>query len=193
MNRKILQTIRIVLPLIIGIIAGLMIGNVPYITFKSEVGFGDVANFILAFFIAIFIPIGLNSWLDNRKNIKSFLIDEVKTCIGKIEKIKDKIDGCAIQKKTGKEDLREIMQLLGFLDMKICSLCEQLKISFEKESCDVRNTLVEKCLTYWKKTTEDGIPGENFKINKEFCNKHDKAFLAFELYLKEIIHLINQF
>lgn len=193
MSRKILQIIKIFWPLAVGIVAGLAIGNFPYITFKSEVSFGEVANFALAFIIAIFIPIGLNSWLDNKKYIKGFLIDEVKGCINKIEDIKERIDDCAIKKETKKGDVEKIMALFRFLNIKIYSLGRQLGISFNKESDEMKKSLETKYLIYWNKTTGDSIPGDNFLIDKSFCAKHDLAFSEFEGYLKEIIHSINQF
>ena len=191
MNNKILELFWISLIFIIGIFIGLLIGNFPYIKFNSSVGFGDIANFILAVFMTIFVSVGLNSWLDNKKYIKGFLIDEIKGCVDKIETIGEKIDKCVIVGNATRGDMEEIMSLFRFLNTKISSIKEQLKMSFDSESEDIRKLLGDEYLLYWDKVTSRIVPVGNF--DRSSAITHVKAFSRFEGCLKKAIHVINRF
>lgn len=191
---KILIQIFLILVLLsIGMVAGLMIGNLPYITLEREVGFGDIANFILALVLAIVIPVILNNWLDNTRNIKNFLIDEVRGCLDELSKIKEKIDKCCINGETVASDKRDIVMNISGLEMKVSSLISQLNGSFKRRSGDMREELYVHCREYWREVTGGELMSQRFKINKSFCKNHDKAFLEIEGYLKKCVHLINFF
>jgi hypothetical protein len=170
-----------------------MIGNVPYITLQKEVGFGDIANFVLALVVAIIIPIILNSWLDNARNIKNFLNEATKPRGHDLNRLQQTIDNCCISGTTTTQDKQEILTKISCLEMKIDSLIQQFSLSFKRKTGDIRERLYSECREYWKETTGGDLMNEDFQINKSFCKAHDKAFLKFEGYLKKSIHAINQF
>ena len=160
---------------------------------ESEVGLGDIANFILVLLVAVLIPILLNPLLDNKRYTKDFLIDEIRGCLNQLKGIKTIIDNCNIQNQTKKEDKREILSKITYFDLQIASLIKQLQPSFKKPSRNMRESLYEECRDYWKDTTGGELMNAKFKINNSFCKNHDTAFLKIDSHLKKCIHEINHF
>lgn len=192
MKKIIIVAIAFIL-IIIGIVIGLMIDNMPFITLEKEFGFGDIANFLLALILAIVIPISLNTWLDSERHIKDHLIDEIKDCLSELKLIKQKIDDCNISQRTEEQDGREILAKINCFEMKIDSAIKQLKTSFKNSSSKIREDLYIECREYWKETTGGKLMNKDFKISQSFCKNHDKAYLRIEGYLKSCIHIINGF
>lgn len=177
----------------IGLVLGYVLSQVNLITLKKEVGVGEATNFILTLFVAVYVPIGLNQWLDSKRYLKGFLIDEVKSCLLKLEVIKNKIDICEIENKSDMKDKREILSKFGFLDISINSLNKQLGRSFGGKSGEIIKSLDKARLQYWKDVTDGELMNEKFVINKTFCKTHNRAYFKLEGYLKKIVYLINQF
>lgn len=191
--RNLIKTFIVITLLIIGALVGLMIDNVPYITLKGEVSFGEVANFVVALVLAIIIPVGLTKWLDNQRHVKDFLVEEVKMCIAGLLSIKQKIDGCYTTSTTQAQDQKEIMYLISTYEMKVNSLKEQLEISYNKESSGMRNELFVQTIEYWKSTTDGDLMKDGFTVDHTFCKQHNVAFTKLDAYLRRCVHLINRF
>lgn len=192
MKKTIIITIAFVL-IIIGIVIGLMIDSMPFITLEKEFGFGDIANFLLALVLAIVIPVSLNTWLDNERHIKDHLIDEIKDCISELKLIKQKIDDCNISKKFEEQDRREMLSKISCFEMKISSVRNQLKSSFKRSSSEICEDLYPKYIEYWIELTGGELMNKDFKISYSFCKNHNRAYLKIEGYLKSCIHVINRF
>lgn len=191
--RKIIIITIIFILISIGVVIGLMIDNMPFITLEREVGLGDVANFLLVIVLAIVIPVFLNTWLDGERHIKNHLIDEIKDCLSELKLIKQKIDTCNISQKTEEQDRRKILSKISCFEMKIDSTIKQLKTSFKNSSSKIREDLYPECREYWKEITGGELMNEKFKISQSFCKNHNKAYLRIEGYLKSCIHIINRF
>ena len=192
MKKTIIITIIFIF-ICVGVVIGLMIDNVPFITIEKEIGFGDIANFLLVLVLAVMIPAFLNTWLDSERHIKDHLIDEIKDCLSELKLIKQKIDNCNISQKTGEQDKREILSKISCFEMKIDSVIKQLKTSFKNSSSKIREDLYPECREYCKEITGGELMNEKFKISQSFCKNHNKAYLRIEGYLKNCIHIINRF
>lgn len=193
MQNKILTTFVIISLLGIGVLVGIVIGNFPYITFKSEVSFGEVANFIVAVILAVLIPISITKWLDSNKFIKAFLIEEIRNINNYLERLKEEIDKCVIAGSTSPTDIKRIMAMLNFLSIQIASLREQLELSFNKQTFEIRTSLFNEYIKYWEDLTSGNLLTANYQINNSFSKSHDKSMLSFENYLKCLVHKIYKF
>ncbi len=60
--------------LLIGIALGVVIRDFPYLTFDTKLAVGDIASFLLTFFIAIYIPFYLDKKINNKRMEKDILI-----------------------------------------------------------------------------------------------------------------------
>lgn len=179
--------------LVLGIIAGLMIDNIPYIVLKKEIGLGELANFIMALIVTIVVPILLTKWLNDERHIKDFLITEIQCCIQALESIKTKIDEAVVSGNTNKADIKLVLSKFNVYDLKIKSLCHQLEISYKRKSKAMRNDLISESLTYWKETTGGDLMNDNFSFDQSYFKTHNIAFSKLESFLKGCVHSVNQF
>lgn len=174
-----------------GLAIGLFIENLPFLTFKKEVGVGEIANFLIALTIAILIPLLLHTWIDNKRFIKDYLIEEIKACLVTLTKIKEIVDDCYSNDSTSDKDKGRIVYLFSEVDRQINTFCEEMKHNFKKESKDIINIIKEANITYWKETTGGPLMNQQFKINYNFYNKHNSSFYKNEVVIKKCISKIN--
>lgn len=191
MKRKIINIIIILFLLCIGFVAGVFVKHIPGITLNHNIGLADIVNFVIIVLIAIITPLVFNQWQDNKRFIKNFLIDEVKSIIKEAEKIKNIINDCAINNKTNDIHRKSINMHFQCLDNKIDSLGQQIDISFKKSCNGLKEGLEKEYLKYWKKTTEGNLMSASFIIDQNFYRMHNVIFSSFETDLKKAIHVIN--
>lgn len=191
MKKIIINIIIILFLLCIGFVAGVFVKHIPGITLNHNIGLADIVNFVVVVLIAIITPLVFNQWQDNKRFIKNFLIDEVKSVIKEAEKIKKIIDDCAINNKTNNIHRKSINMHFQCLNNKIDSLGQQIDISFKKPCNGLKEGLEKEYLKYWKKTTEGNLMSDSFIIDQNFCRMHNVIFAGFETNLKKAIHVIN--
>ena len=189
--KNIIKIIIIVALLALGFMAGILVRNIPYLSLDNKIGIGDVADFIMAIFIAIILPLVFNQWQDRKRFTKNFLIDELKLMIDELEKIKNRIDTCALNEETTELDIKSVNMYFQCLDIKIHSFGEQIDVSFKKIGSDLKKNMETEYLKYWRNTTGGDLMNQGFAIDKAFCKDHDSKFFIFESYLKKAIHVVN--
>ncbi len=187
------RAITALLFILLGFTLGLIVNDFPLLTLDTKVGIGDVANIILAVVVAFLVPISLTTWLDNKRHVKDFIIEEIQECLGTIRCIKEYVDSCCITKKTLRKDIIKIMFKLKDNERQISSLRNQLKESFSFKSKKMVNELITQQSEYWKRLTDGDLLSKGYKINSDFCKDHDAAFYKFQDYLKKCIHSVNNF
>jgi len=191
--RKIILIIIFLLLFISGFVAGKFAGNIPLVQLDYKMTLGDISNFLIAIFIAIVIPLSINSWLDDKRKLKDFLMDEVGNCVKALSVVRDTFDECYKKGKFKKEDRKNILLYFRRLDISIDSLINQIEMLFKNKGGKVREEIKNTYIKYWKKTTGGALMSDGFKVDYDFVSDHYKNYFEFEIALKRAVHKINNF
>ena len=179
---------------VVGFAIGLVVNDIPFFSWNRQVGVDGLASLILSIIVAFWIPISLSPLITNKRITKDCLIEETKECINFLSQIKQKIDSVAIRGTTEEIDRKEITSMSSRdLSMKLSSLMEQLKLSFERKSEKLRMEISERNREYWEETTGGELMSDDFKIDLTYCNRHNNSYAKITSTLKKAIHEINKY
>lgn len=180
--------------LFIGLVIGLLIKRVPFISLEQSTTIGELSNLILTIIIAILIPFSLDKWINEKRYLKEFLIDEIKGCITEIELISGFIhERYKEDKILDKKSKRELMKMFKKSDNKFNSLFIQLETAYKSKTKNIIEEIKKENIEYWKLVTGGALMTDSFKVDERFCNDHNRAFLKIESCLKKSIHRINEY
>ncbi|OFY89234.1 MAG: hypothetical protein A3K10_11495 [Bacteroidetes bacterium RIFCSPLOWO2_12_FULL_31_6] len=190
---KILKYIIVVIIIGLSFIIGLICRNIPIVTLNTEVKIFEPINFILTLLIGISIPFFIKRWIEDNRQIKNFIIDELKTTLREVEIVKDKLKFCYVQKTISPSDKQEINVLFEQADLKMNCLEEILKESFPKETENNRNELKAEYINYWKFTTNSEMMSSQFNsVSESFYRTHNEGFSKYESKVKLMITRIHR-
>ncbi len=177
-----------------GLILGLILRDIDYFTFKSEVSIGDISSLALTLFLALFIPFYLDRKLNNRRVEKDLviafldnLIQEVKLQISYIEDLH--ISNEVLDEKQKKKVNLNLKKLSNYLDTLIDS-CENYKK--DKEISQLIEQLKNLNYTFWRDLTFN-IGNTDYKIDTELFQKIEPTVNSFELKLNKLKLTINNY
>jgi len=177
----------------IGLVLGLLWKDLPNIKFNNEVKIFEIANFLLTLTIGVTIPLLVKKWIEDGRYVKGSLVEEVKSIISIIEKIKTKIGNCYSSSEIKKEDKDEINYLFHESELQINSLNKQFDISFKKQSQKIMQDLKKNYHDYKDYLTGGELMLSNFKkIDNRFYREHNTEQAKIETHLKTIIHQIHK-
>lgn len=197
MNRFIIGTISIII-FSFGILIGILINDVPYLTLDNKVQLGAVIASLftgmITFSIALLIPYLITKRFDDQKGIKQFLINEIALFCKDLEKIKNQLEENHKLGSIKNDDKREINLLFEYLDTRVDSISQQLKQSFPTQSNNEIEELKSANMLFWKNVTGGELMDEKFKkITPEFWKSSLSAYSDFELKIKMLAHKINKY
>lgn len=190
---KYLKIILAFLILFFGIVIGIVINDMPVLKLNPEIKLFEPLTFLLTATIGVLIPFFIKRWIDDSRQIKNNLIDELKFTLKEYEIIKDKIKFCYNNRAISKSDKDEINILFEQADLKFNCLNQQMIEAFDKETKCIRDEIHNGCIEYWKHTTSAEMMSSKFKVISEtFFRQHNEYFLKFETIIKKAIIKVHK-
>lgn len=191
---KYLKIALVILIFCFGFVLGVVLKDIPNIKFNTEVKLFEPLSFLLTATIGLLIPFFIKRWIEDSRQIKNNLIEELKDTLREVAIIKDKIKFCYINKTISQSDKQEISVLFEQADLKIHCLNEQFTESFDKETKIIRIEITSEYMNYWKLTTSAELMSIKFKdINENFYSRHNDCFAKLELKFKQAINKVHRF
>ncbi len=176
-----------------GIIVGFIIKNYPIIEFNKELKVYEVCNLLLTATIGLFIPFFIKRWIEDSRQVKNNLIEELKDTLKETERIKDKIEFCYLRNSIEPSDKDEVNFLFEQSDIKFNCLTELLVSTFESETKTIRLELNEIYMQYWKVVTGGELMTSKFvKISETFFRRQNESFSKFEIKIKQTINKVHR-
>lgn len=178
--------------LLLGLLIGFLLTDFPLIEFDNKLKVYEVFNLFLTLSIAISIPFIVKKSIDDKRAIKAFLSDEVKSVINNLSQIKDLFVKCNTNGSITRDDKDELIRLFNNLEIQINSLNEQLDISFKAQSKSMINEIKEEYFSYDRFVTNDDLMCESYNvIDAGFYRDHKAHYCKLEVKLKKAIHKIH--
>lgn len=190
---KYLKYLLIILIFSFGFVLGIVFKDIPNLKLNTEVKIFEPLTFLLTAAIGLLIPFFIKRWIDDSRQIKNNLIDELKDTLREVAIIKDKIKFCYHNKTISQSDKQEINVLFEQADLKINCLEQQLIESYDIETKTFRDEIKSDYMTYWKLTTGAEIMSSKFKnVNENFYRRHNECFTKFETKVKQAINKVHK-
>ncbi len=190
---KYLKIILAVLIFGFGLVIGIVYKDIPIIKFNTEVKLFEPLNFLLTATIGLLIPFFIKRWIDDSRQVKNNLIEELKDSLREVGIIKDKIKFCYYNKTISQSDKQEINVLFEQADLRINCLEQQFIESYDIETKSIRAEIKEDYLNYWKLTTSAELMSTKFKsVNENFYSRHNECYAKFETRVKQVINKVTR-
>lgn len=190
---KYLKIIVIFLVLCFGFVIGIVYKDIPYLRLNPEIKLYEPFMLMLTALIGLLLPFFIKRWIEDSRQIKNNLIDELKCFLREVEIIRDKVKYCYFKKNIIQSDKEEINILFEQADLKYDCLKQQLIAAYDKETKLIREEINSKYFDYWKLTTGAEFMSTKFKmVGDDFYRRHNKDFISFETVVKKAIIRIHQ-
>lgn len=187
-----IKYLYILLLLILGLVCGLFISDIPYLTFKRELSLGEIANFTLTLFIAIYIPFFLNKKINNKRIEKDILIQACDKINNELSELQKLIEPFYVSQKAITKDLSTIILLRT---RRISNMLDRLinnttQYKNNKAVKDITDTLVKNQTSYWSDLTLN-VKDRRSKITQEVYLRTENNFKEYEGNISKLIMHIN--
>jgi len=190
---KFLKTVCLLLLFLGGVAIGYFVKNYPIIEFNKELKIYEVFNLLLTATIGLSIPFFIKRWIEDSRQIKNNLIEELKDTLKETERIKDKIKFCYSRDSISQSDKDEINYLFEQSDSKFNCLEELFVSTFDAETKTIRTEIKTIYMAYWKCVTGGELMNSKFvKISEDFFRRHNDSFSKFEIKIKQTINKVHR-
>lgn len=190
---KALKIILLVLLFIGGMATGYFFKNYPLIQFNKELKIYEVFNLILTASIGIFLPFFIKRWIEDSRQIKNNLIEELRDVLKETERIKDKVKFCYSRNSILQGDKDEINFLFEQSDRKFNCLDELLVSSYDSETKTIRTEIKNIYMSYWKCVTSTEVMSSKFiRVSEDFYRRHNEMYSKFEIKIKQTINRVHK-
>jgi phosphorylcholine metabolism protein LicD len=191
---KYLKILLIFLIFGFGLVIGIVFNDIPNIKLNTEVKIFEPLSFLLTATIGLLIPFFIKRWIDDSRQVKNNLNEELKETLREVAIIKDKVKFCYHNKSISQSDKQEINVLFEQADLRIYCLEQQFIESYDKETKQIREDIKSDYLNYWKLTTSAEVMSDKFtSVNENFYSRHNDCFSKFETRIKQTINKVNRF
>ena len=89
----------------------MLLGNLPYVAFKTEVSLGEITNLITVLFIGIYVPFFLSRQISDKRIEKDILIGSCDILCSELYKLRALIEAAHVKKSILKQDLADTIVL----------------------------------------------------------------------------------
>ena len=147
----------ILLSLLLGLIVGVIIDDFPRLTLDTNIRIFEPLSFCLTIAVGIIIPFIFKSIIDDNRQIKSYLIDEIRSFSRSVEDIPDKINEYYFQKTISPDEKDRINALFEKMDLKLGTLINCISYFYKNQTKECIQQLKDSYLDYWKFLTGSEI------------------------------------
>ncbi|MFA6414861.1 MAG: hypothetical protein WC217_01245 [Candidatus Paceibacterota bacterium] len=175
----------------VGALFGFSVLHFPFIKFDSEVKIFDVLNFLLALGLGLWVPFIIKKAIDDNRDIKAYVVDDLKALIISISKVKDIISTAYGVGTFTTADRDSIVLAFHFLELEVSSIEEQVKISFPRKASALAAELKKLLMEYQDYLTAGELMLSSFQsINDRFHKEHGTEYSKIETGIKTLVHKI---
>ncbi|OGZ66337.1 MAG: hypothetical protein A3C50_01180 [Candidatus Staskawiczbacteria bacterium RIFCSPHIGHO2_02_FULL_43_16] len=179
---------------LVGILAGQFLKDIPYLTLDPSVSPLEVANLFVGIAIAFLIPFTVKKYIEDKKDIKSFLVDEFKELIATIHEVKAIIAKARSANIFTADNRNDIRAQFHESELKVNSITEQLKIAFVAQSPKTEAVLKELLWKYDHYITGGELMNSSFTaVDERFFRESNIEYSKMETGLKKLIHEVYKF
>lgn len=181
----------ILLSLLLGLIVGVIIDDFPRLTLDTNIRIFEPLSFCLTIAVGIIIPFIFKSIIDDNRQIKSYLIDEIRSFSRSVEDIPDKINEYYFQKTISPDEKDRINALFEKMDLKLGTLINCISYFYKNQTKECIQQLKDSYLDYWKFLTGSEImTQETTSITSAMFKKNVEMHNDFEKKIKDLIQII---
>lgn len=164
------------LPLIVGIWIGLSLNRIPLVSLDPQVGLAELGNAVMVLVLALTVPFLLTRRIDNQRNEKNLLIDEIRVFYKSLEEI-DKLLMGKCGQELSQDSFREVIFLFKKSKMQFAHVEDQLGESFSKARNQTIGQINDALGIYWVTVTGNGgITPSGFQVTHGFVVKQAAVF-----------------
>ncbi|TAK58939.1 hypothetical protein EPO14_01320 [Patescibacteria group bacterium] len=179
--------------LFLGVVVGYLCALWP-LEIDTEVNILDLLDLLFTIGIALMIPVFVNRLLENRKVIKTILVDELKALLSTYQKIKNILRDTQFKGEITKLDKDHIQICLEEADLQIIAFEEQLTIAFPAKVLEIVKDLKLKSKIYYKFVTGGDLMSEHFlSVDSHFNFQHNVEYTKIDISLKTLIQKLYNF
>jgi hypothetical protein len=172
---------------------GHIIDDIPILQLNPEVRAFEPLTFLLTLIIGLLIPFFIKRWIDDSRQVKNNLIDELKDSLFEVLQIREKIKVCFTERSISAQTKQDINIMFEQSDFKINCLEVLLTESFDKETKEIRDGIKACYLDYWKLLTGAEVMSNDFvNVNENFYNRQNISFSKFEMEIKKAVYKIHK-
>lgn len=177
----------------IGFVLGVLYNDIPNMVLKKEFSLGEIANLILASFIAVYIPFFLDKKINNRRIEKDILIQSCNNIYNEIYDLKKTmidpiyIDEAIIKKSQSKAIVIKV-QLIG--NMLKLAIKNSLLYINNKEVKEITESLKNNQISFWTDLTAN-VYDKRPKISQETYRLTEININEYSNNISELIMRIN--
>lgn len=181
----------ILVSLLLGLIVGFLIDDFPRLTLDTNIRIFEPLSFCLTIAIGIIIPFIFKSIIDDNRQIKSYLIDEIRSFSRSVEDIPDKINEYYFQKTISPDEKDRINALFEKMDLKLGTLLSCISYFYNNQTKECAQQLKDSYLDYWKFLTGSEIMTQGTtSITSAMFKKNVEMHNDFEKKIKDLIQII---
>lgn len=184
--------------LLLGLTLGLTISktyeNLPYFKWDNEVDVLSLFSLITTVIIAFAIPFVVKKLIEDNRQIKSLLIEELKLLIAALTEVKSIINECHSRGDIKDDDKDRINYAFHEADLQLVSLREQLLIAFPAKAKTLTDNLTDSYFEYNGDLTGGVLMTSKFKVvDDQFRRNHDTSFSNLVTKIKKATHSVHKF
>jgi hypothetical protein len=190
---KYLKYILLLLALVIAFFMGTVYNDVPILKLNPEVRIFEPLSFLLTATIGLLIPFFIKRWIDDSRQVKNNLIEELKETLREVVVIKDKFKFCYQNNAIAQNDKQEIIVMFEQADQRITCLEQQFIESFDQETKLIRAEIRNEYMAYWKLATGAEMMSTTFTVvNENYYRRQSELFTKFETKIKQAINKVHR-
>ena len=142
--RRILQSEFLfpIVTFIVGLAIGLLLNDVPYLTFDKTVSLGEISNIIIALIVAIYIPFFLDKTIKGKRLEKEMILEKFDSLESQLDFQMEAVMKLHLKEdKVTKEEANELVLRVRALSNALVRLGNSCKTLLENQEI---NTQIEK-------------------------------------------------
>lgn len=175
-----------------GVFVGIVCKKYPFIAWNKEVKLYEIAQLLVTLSIGLIIPFLVKRIIDDKRNLKTTLIEECKDTLMTVNKIYEKISLCKEVSAISSSDKDQILVLFSNADLKVNNLYDNLEFAFNNNNkgFDIIKT---SYVDYWKVVTGGELMSSSYlAIDGAFYQKQSMNFSFFEKSIRRAIIQIHR-
>ena len=176
----------------LGFVLGLSQKHIPYFKFDLNINVVDLLSLITTIVIAVLIPLWLQKFLRDKRDIKSLIMNEVLELIEILSEIPSMFTDDLRNNGFGQKDRNKVNSIYHQAEIKISFIQSQLKTSFGISSKKLIKQICGGFRDYKHYTTGGELMKKDFFLNDKFKRNHNTEYTKLIRILKNAIHDVHK-
>ncbi len=166
----------------------------PYLKLDPKINILNLANLLVTIIIAFLIPLYITKLIEDKRGIKTFLVNEFKELIAILIEIKKIVSDAHTKGIFETCDRDKINYTFHEAELKTNSIREQIKVAFAENADETNKNLTELLFNYKNYLTGGELMNSSFvKVDERFYRESNTEYSKIETGLKTSIQKIYKF